>query len=157
MFHSQLGDLIDLARAFPETKIVLNHIGGALGVGPYTDKRKEVLAEWGTQIAKLGQFSNVYIKLGGLGMPSLSGFEMGRQDSAPSSEQLAQAWRPYLDTCIAAFGPDRSMFESNFPVDKMGTGYAVLWNAFKRITAGCSQSEKLALYSGTAKQLYHLG
>ena len=90
-----------------ETKIVLNHIGGALAVGPYADKRKEVFEEWRTQINKLGQFPNVYIKLGGLGMPSLMGFEMGQQDSAPSSEQLAQAWRPYIETCIAAFGPDR--------------------------------------------------
>ena len=105
MFHSQLGDLIDLARVFPETKIVLNHIGGALGVGPYADKRKEVFEEWRTQISKLGQFPNVYIKLGGLGMPSLMGFEMGQQAQAPSSEQLAQAWRPYIETCIEAFGP----------------------------------------------------
>src|ERR671939_101768 len=102
MFHSQLGDLIDLARAFPETRIVLNHIGGALAVGPYADKRQEV-------------------------------FEMGQQSSAPSSEQLAQAWRPYIETCIAAFGPDRSMFESNFPVDKGMCSYSNLWNAFKRI------------------------
>src|SRR5205814_1880554 len=93
------------ARACPETMIVLNHIGGALAVGPYTDKRDEVFAEWSQQIAKLGQFPNVYIKLGGLGMPSLMGFEMGRQDSAPSSKQLAKAWRPYIETCIAAFGP----------------------------------------------------
>ncbi len=124
MFHSQLGDFIDLARAFPETKIVLNHIGGALAVGPYADKREEVFAEWRTQIHKLGQFPNVYIKLGGLGMPSLIGFEMGRAGLPPSSEQLAQAWRPYLDTCIDAFGPDRSMFESNFPVDKGMCSYA---------------------------------
>jgi len=75
----------------------------------------------------------------------------------PNSEAWAAAWRPYVETCIELFGADRCNFESNFPVDKMGTGYAVLWNAFKRITAGCSQSEKLALYSGTAKQLYHLG
>ena len=156
MFHSQLGDLIDLARVFPETKIVLNHIGGALAVGPYTDKRKEVFAEWSTQIAKLGQFPNVYIKLGGLGMPSLSGFEMGRQDSAPSSEQLAQAWRPYLDTCIAAFGPDRSMFESNFPVDKGMCSYANLWNAFKRVAESYSQDEKNAMFHNTALKFYRL-
>jgi predicted TIM-barrel fold metal-dependent hydrolase len=156
MFHSQLGDLIDLARAFPETKIVLNHIGGALGVGPYTDKRKEVFADWSTQIAKLGQFPNVYIKLGGLGMPSLSGFEMGQQDSAPSSEQLAQVWRPYLDTCIAAFSPDRSMFESNFPVDKGMCSYANLWNAFKRVAESYSQDEKNAMFHNTALKFYRL-
>ncbi len=156
MFHSQLGDLIDLARAFPETKIVLNHIGGALAVGPYTDKREEVFAEWSTQIAKLGQFPNVYIKLGGLGMPSLMGFEMGRQDSAPSSEQLAKAWRPYLDTCIAAFGPDRAMFESNFPVDKGMCSYANLWNAFKRVAENYSNDEKNAMFHSTALKFYRL-
>ena len=102
-------------RAFPETKIVLNHVGGALAVGPYADKREEVFAEWRTQIQKLGQFPNVYIKLGGLGMPSLMGFEMGQQETAPSSEQLAKAWRPYLDTCIEAFGPRPLDVREQFP------------------------------------------
>ncbi len=156
MFHTQLGDLIDLARAFPETKIVLNHIGGALGVGPYAGKRDEVFAEWRTQIHKLAQFPNVYIKLGGLGMPSLSGFEMGQQPSAPSSEQLAAAWRPTLEACIEAFGPDRSMFESNFPVDKGMCSYANLWNAFKRVAAPYSQDEKAAMFHNTALKFYRL-
>ena len=156
MFHSQLGDLVDLARAFPETRIVLNHIGGALAVGPYADKRKEVFAEWSTQISKLGQFPNVYIKLGGLGMPSLMGFEMGLEDKAPSSETLAAAWRPYLDHCIAAFGPDRSMFESNFPVDKGMCSYANLWNAFKRVAEHYSADEKNAMFHNTALKFYRL-
>jgi predicted TIM-barrel fold metal-dependent hydrolase len=156
MFHSQLGDLIDLARAFPETKIVLNHIGGALAVGPYAEKRQEVFDEWRTQMQKLGQFPNVYIKLGGLGMPSLMGFEMGRQDSAPSSEQLAKAWAPYLNTCIEAFGPDRAMFESNFPVDKGMCSYSNLWNAFKRVSEGYSNDEKNAMFHNTALKFYRL-
>ena len=156
MFHSQLGDLISLAGAFPETKIVLNHIGGALAVGPFADKREEVFAEWSTQMAKLGQFPNVYIKLGGLGMPSLMGFEMGLQDKAPSSETLAAAWRPYLDHCIAAFGPDRSMFESNFPVDKGMCSYANLWNAFKRVAEHYSADEKNAMFYNTALKFYRL-
>jgi predicted TIM-barrel fold metal-dependent hydrolase len=156
MFHTQLGDLVSLAQAFPETKIVLNHIGGALGVGPYADKRDEVWAEWRTQIQKLGQFPNVYIKLGGLGMPSLSGFEMGQQDRAPSSEQLAAAWRPTLEACIEAFGPDRSMFESNFPVDKGMCSYANLWNAFKRVAEPYSQDEKAAMFHNTALKFYRL-
>src|ERR1043166_7066184 len=138
MFHSQLGDLIDLAR------------------GPYADKRQEVFDEWRTQMQKLGQFPNVYIKLGGLGMPSLMGFEMGRQDSAPSSEQLAKAWRPYIETCIAAFGPDRSMFESNFPVDKGMCSYSNLWNAFKRIAENYSNDEKNAMFHNTALKFYRL-
>jgi len=156
MFHTQLGDLISLAGAFPETKIVLNHIGGALAVGPFAGKRDEVFAEWSMQIQKLGQFPNVYIKLGGLGMPSLMGFEMGQQEQAPSSEQLARAWRPYLETCIAAFGPDRSMFESNFPVDKGMCSYSNLWNAFKRVAENYSNDEKNAMFYNTALKFYRL-
>ncbi|MGH7094169.1 MAG: amidohydrolase family protein, partial [Stellaceae bacterium] len=156
MCHTQRGDLVDRARAFPETRICLNHIGGALGVGPFADKRDEVWAEWLTQIQKLGQFPNVYIKLGGLGMPSLSGFEMGQQERAPSSEQLAAAWRPTLDACIEAFGPDRAMFESNFPVDKGMCSYANLWNAFKRVAEPYSQDEKAAMFHNTALKFYRL-
>ena len=156
MFHTQLGDLVSLAAGFPETKIVVNHIGGALGVGPYAGKQDEVWAEWRTQIQKLGQFPNVYMKLGGLGMPSLSGFEMGQQDSAPSSEQLARAWRPTLDACIEAFGPDRSMFESNFPVDKRYYSYGVMWNAFKKLAASFSADEKAELFFNAAKRVYRL-
>src|SRR5665213_2317914 len=142
MFHSQLGDLVSL--------------GGALAVGPYADRRDEVFAEWRSQIMKLGQFPNLYIKLGGLGMPSLMGFEMGRQDSAPSSEQLAKAWAPYLNTCIEAFGPDRAMFESNFPVDKGMCSYSNLWNAFKRVAEGYSNDEKNAMFHNTALKFYRL-
>ncbi len=156
MFHTQLGDVIDLARAFPETKIVLNHIGGALAVGPYAEQRDEVFDEWRRQIQKLGQFPNVFIKLGGLGMPSLMGFEMGRQERAPSSEQLARAWRRYLDASIEAFGPDRAMFESNFPVDKGMCSYANLWNAFKRVAESYSQDEKNAMFHNTALKFYRL-
>ncbi|HEX3863717.1 MAG TPA: amidohydrolase family protein [Stellaceae bacterium] len=156
MFHSQLGELVSLAAAFPETKIVVNHIGGALAVGPYADKRKEVFDEWRSQIMKLGQYPNVYIKLGGLGMPSLMGFEMGQQEKAPSSEQLAKAWKPYLETCIEAFGPDRGMFESNFPVDKGMCSYANLWNAFKRVSANYSNDEKNKMFHDTALKFYRL-
>jgi predicted TIM-barrel fold metal-dependent hydrolase len=156
MFHTQLGDLISLAGTHPETKIVLNHVGGSLGVGPYAGKRDEVFKEWRAQIQKLGQYPNVYIKLGGLGMPSLMGFEMGLQEKAPSSEQLAKAWAPYLNTCIEAFGPDRSMFESNFPVDKGMCSYANLWNAFKRVAEPYSNDEKNAMFHNTALKFYRL-
>jgi predicted TIM-barrel fold metal-dependent hydrolase len=98
----------------------------------------------------------MYIKLGGLGMPSLMGFEMGQQASAPSSEQLAKAWRPYIETCIAAFGPDRAMFESNFPVDKGMCSYSNLWNAFKRVSEGYSNDEKNAMFHNTALKFYRL-
>jgi predicted TIM-barrel fold metal-dependent hydrolase len=155
MFHTQLGDLVDLARAFPETKIVLNHVGGPLAIGPYAGKRQEGFAEWSTQIQKLGQFPNVYVKLGGLGM-RLGGFDFPERELPPSSAELAEAWRPYIETCIAAFGPERAMFESNFPVDKGMCSYPVLWNAFKRLAEPYSADEKNAMFYNTALKFYRL-
>ena len=156
IYHTQLGDLVDLARAFPETPIVLDHVGGAIGLGPYAGKRDEVFAAWSGQLRELAACPNVHIKLGGLGM-RMFGFTHHMGELPPSSEELAEAWRPYIETCIAAFGPERAMFESNFPVDKGSCGYAALWNAFKRIAAGCSATERAALFAGTATKFYRLG
>jgi L-fuconolactonase len=155
MYHTQLGELIDLAHTFPETPIVLDHVGGPIGLGRYAGRRDEVFAEWRGHIRELAACPNVHIKLGGLGM-RMFGFTVHTGELPPSSEELAAAWRPYIEACIAAFGPQRSMFESNFPVDKGSCGYAALWNAFKRITAGCSTAEKAALFSGTATKFYRL-
>jgi L-fuconolactonase len=155
MYHTQLGDLIDLARAFPQTQIVLDHVGGAIGLGPYAGKRDEVFAEWSGMIRELAACPNVHIKLGGLGM-RMFGFTHHMGDLPPSSEELAAAWRPYIETCIAAFGPERAMFESNFPVDKGSCGYAALWNAFKRIAGGCTAAQKAALFGDTARKFYRL-
>ncbi len=156
MYHTQLDELVDLARAFPATKIVLDHVGGLIGLGRYAGKRDEVFAEWSGRIRELAGCPNVHVKLGGLGM-RMFGFDLHTHELPPSSEDLAAAWRPYIETCIAAFGPDRAMFESNFPVDKGSCGYAALWNAFKRIAAGCSAAEKAALFAGTATKFYRLG
>ena len=156
MYHTQLGELVDLARAFPATPIVLDHVGGPIGLGPYAGRREEVFAEWSARIRELAECPNVHVKLGGLGM-RMFGFTVHTGELPPSSEQLAAAWRPYIETCIAAFGSERAMFESNFPVDKGSCGYAALWNAFKRIAAGCSAADKAALFAGTATKLYRLG
>jgi len=156
MYFTQLGELVDLARAFPETPIVLDHVGGPIGIGPYAAKRDEVFAEWKKSIAELARCPNVHVKLGGLGM-RLFGFDVHTGELPPSSEQLATLWRPYIETCIEAFGADRAMFESNFPVDKGSGSYQIFWNAFKRIAQGCSASEKTALFSGTASRFYRLG
>jgi len=155
MYHTQLGELVDLARAFPETPIVLDHVGGPIGLGPYAGKRDEVFAEWKRSIAELAGCPNVHVKLGGLGM-RLFGFDLHEGELPPSSEELARAWRPYVETCIAAFGASRCMFESNFPVDKGSGSYHVFWNAFKRIAGGCSAAEKTALFAGTASRFYRL-
>ena len=155
LYHTQLGELVDLARAFPAAQIVLDHIGGPIGLGRYAGKRDEVFAEWQARIRELAACPNVHIKLGGLGM-RMFGFDVHTRELPPSSEELAAAWRPYVEACIAAFGPERAMFESNFPVDKGSCSYHALWNAFKRIAAGCSAAEKAALFSATAKKFYRL-
>jgi predicted TIM-barrel fold metal-dependent hydrolase len=154
-YHPQLPDAIDLARASPGTTIILNHVGGVLGVGPYSGKRQEILAGWRKDIAELAKCPNVYVKLGGIGMVSF-GFDFHERDMPPSSEDLAAGWRQYIEPCIESFGVNRCMFESNFPPDKQSCGYTELWNAFKRITASATASEKTALYSGTAAKVYRL-
>ena len=156
MYFTQLGELVDLARAFPDTPIVLDHVGGAIGIGPYAGRRDEVFAQWRRSIEELARCPNVHVKLGGLGM-RLFGFDFHTRELPPSSADLAAAWRPYIETCIAAFGPERAMFESNFPVDKGGGSYQVFWNAFKRIASGCSAGEKAALFAGAASSFYRLG
>ena len=148
-------DAIDLARDFSDTTIILNHVGGVLGVGPYRGRRQEILVGWKKDIAELAKSPNVHIKLGGVGMTSF-GFDFCERDVPPSSEELAVAWGQYIEPCIEAFGVDRCMFESNFPPDKQSGGYTELWNAFKRITSGVSAAEKKALYSGTAARVYRL-
>ncbi len=154
-YHPQLSDAADLARAFPETTIILNHVGGVLGVGPYSGRRAEILSTWNKDIKELAKCPNVNVKLGGIGMTSF-GFAFHEREMPPSSEELAAAWRQYVEPCIEAFGVDHCMFESNFPPDKQSGGYTELWNAFKRITAGCSDAEKAALYSDTAARVYRL-
>ena len=155
LYHPQLGDVVDLARAFPAAPIVMGHIGGVLGYGPYAGRGDEVFANWKRSMTDLAGCPNVAVKLGGQ-MRRLAAFDYGAADMPPSSQQLAGCWRPYMETCIELFGADRCMFESNFPVEKVGTGYAVLWNAFKRIAAGASPDEKRALFAGTARRFYRL-
>lgn len=154
-YHTQLAEVIDLARAFPDQPMVLDHVGGPIGIGRFAARRAEVFAEWRQAIRDLARLPNVTVKLGGLAM-ELGGFGFHHAAAPPASALLAQAWRPYIETCIEAFGTERAMFESNFPVDKGMCGYAVLWNAFKRLAAGASAAEKRALFSDTAARVYRL-
>ncbi len=155
VFHPQLDDVIALARAYPGANLIAGHVGGPLGYGPYAGKQDEVFAWWKSRITELAACPNVVMKLGGM-MMRLAAFDYGTEPLPPTSTQLADLWRPYMETCIEVFGADRCMFESNFPVEKMGSGSAVLWNAFKRIAAGASDEEKEALFSGTARRAYRL-
>jgi len=155
LYHPQIAELGDLARAFPDTRIVLNHVGGPIGSGAYAGTRKQVFPGWAASIKALAACRNVYVKLGGLGM-RLGGFAFHEEAEPPSSATLAAAWRPYVETCIEAFGPSRAMFESNFPVDKGSYSYPVFWNACKLLAKGASEAEKADLFAGTAARFYRL-
>ena len=157
LFHHQIPELADLAAQFPDTPVILDHVGAPLAVGTYAGKRDEVFGTWKNNLTELARRPNVSVKLGGLGM-HLFGFDLDvahRSEPAPS-EEIARLWSPYIETCIEIFGVGRCMFESNFPVDKRCVSYAVLWNTFKRIAAGYSASEKNALFSENASRIYRL-
>ncbi|TKW76233.1 MAG: amidohydrolase, partial [Bradyrhizobium icense] len=155
LFHPQIGELADLARAFPDTKIMLDHCGGPVGRGRFAGKREETFKAWKAAIQDIAKCPNVHVKLGGLAM-CLLGYDFHLRPKPPSSEEAAAAWKPYIETCIEAFGPGRAMFESNFPPDKGQCSYQVIFNAFKRIAAPYSEAEKAALFSGTATDFYRL-
>jgi predicted TIM-barrel fold metal-dependent hydrolase len=154
-YHRQIPEVTALARAFPDTTIILNHFGGPLGIGSYAGKAKDVFAEWRTSIAELAGCPNVVAKLGGINM-EMNGFGWHEKPKPPSSRELADATRHYYDVTIEKFGAGRCMFESNFPVDKASCSYTVLWNAFKRIASGCSAAEKANLFHDTAARVYRL-
>ncbi len=152
VYHTQLDEVSDLADAFPNTTIVLNHVGSPILGGPFADKRAEVFTDWKAGMTRLAQRPNVTVKLGALPI-RLPGSTASR-DMPPSSEEIAIAWGPWMKTCIELFGADRCMFESNFPVQKRWSSFAVTWNGFKRIATGASADEKKALFAGTAARVY---
>jgi L-fuconolactonase len=155
IFHTQIDELTEIAGAFPGTSIVLDHIGLPLHIGRFADRDAEVLANWRLSLRRLAKCENVTIKIGGFAQ-RFSGWNLHERPNTPSSEELASLWRPYVETCIEAFGANRCMFESNFPVDKAGYSYSACWNAFKRLTASCTDAEKDALFSDTARRIYRL-
>lgn len=158
LLEPQLADLLDLARAFPDQPIVLDHCGTPLNIASYRGKLSANFERWAGMVRQIAACPNVTVKLGGLAMAFCGMPEEGpagaRDDGGCSSEDLATQWRPYIETCIEAFGPDRAMFESNYPVDRWGASYPVLWNAFKRLASGASAEEKHALFAGTAARVY---
>jgi L-fuconolactonase len=156
-YHTQLGDVLDLARAFPQIRIMLNHVGGPAGVGRFQGRQAEVFPVWRAAMAALAACPNVWVKLGGLGV-RVCGFGFGFNERArpAGSDELVPVWRPYIETCIDLFGVGRAMFESNFPVDKISCSSRAQWNAFKRIVAGASAEEKAKLFRGNAMAFYRL-
>ncbi|WP_144097949.1 amidohydrolase family protein [Croceicoccus sediminis] len=155
VLEPQLPEVEDLAKAFSDQPIVLNHVGTPLGIAGYAGKLTERFETWRESISRLAQLDNVSVKLSGLAMPYCAFPGLG-MDTRPTSSQLAELWAPYIETCIEAFGPSRSMFASNFPVEKWGADYTTLWNAFKRIASAASDEEKAMLFSGTANQVYRI-
>jgi predicted TIM-barrel fold metal-dependent hydrolase len=155
VFEPQLPDVIDLARSFPGTQIILNHVGFPIGVGRYQGQREARFGIWRDNIRALAACENVAVKLGGLGSP-FAGLPSFQQSPPASSQQLASEWKPYIETCIEAFGVERCMFESNYPMESTIGSYVTVWNAFKRLTADFSASEKRALFSGTASRIYRI-
>ncbi len=156
LYHPQIPDVTAMARAIPDLNIVLNHIGGPLGINAYAGKRDEVFADWNKSIRELATCPNVTVKVGGIGM-RLNGYDFHDQPKPPAAQVLADAWKPYVETCIEAFGANRCMFESNFPVDKGSYPYSAYWNACKLLAKGANETEKRDLFAGTADRFYRLG
>jgi predicted TIM-barrel fold metal-dependent hydrolase len=155
VYHPQLFELAEVAKNCPGTPIVIDHLGCILGTGPYKDQRHIILEFWKEAMTELASCPNTFLKLGGIGMPMM-GFRWDKQDNPATSSQLVEAWEAPIKEMIELFGPERCMFESNFPVDRRGAGYTVLWNAFKKIAVNYSNGEKKWLFHDTAADAYRL-
>jgi predicted TIM-barrel fold metal-dependent hydrolase len=155
LFESQLPEIVGLAQRFPETQIILNHVGMPVGLGCYAGGHAERFPVWRESLRQAARCPNIALKVGGLGN-AMCGFPSLGSPDAVGSAELAEQWRPYVETSIEAFGVDRCMFESNFPVDGVTARYPVVWNAFKRIVRSASAAEKAALFFGTAAKIYRL-
>ena len=155
VYHPQLHELYDLAQAFPDTKIILNHLGGPLGTGIYRGKLDEIYPFWKKQIANLAQCKNIYLKVGGIQMP-LNGHDWHKRSVPPTSDELITVNHDWYMYAIEQFGPERSMFESNFPVDKQSCSYNVVWNQFKKLSMKFSKTERQFLFHDTAMNVYQL-
>jgi L-fuconolactonase len=155
LYHTQLDELAELARAVPELTIVLNHIGGLVRVGPYANRDNEVLAAWRQGIANVAACPNIVLKLGGVGQKRF-GYDWLARETPIGSAELADTLAPLMHYCIEKFGPERCMFESNFPVDKVSYSYTVVFNAFKRLSKNYTAGERAALFHDTAARVYRI-
>jgi L-fuconolactonase len=154
-YHHQNADFAALAAAVPGTTLVLDHFGTPLGVGRFAGRRDEVFEGWRRDIAAIAELPNVVAKLGGLAMPD-NGFGWHERDRPATSDELVEAHARYYHHTIDCFGPERCMFESNFPVDRFSVSYRVLWNGLKKIAARYAPDERDALFFGTAQRVYRL-
>lgn len=152
-YQTQHEEILDLAGAFPDLRIVFNHAGGVLGTGPYVGRSDALYASWLAGMKALADQPNLYVKLGGLGMER-SGLPFFKRHQRPTGMELAASWRPWLEAAIGLFGPARCMFESNFPVDRASCSYGALWNAFKIVTADLSSADRQYLFHDAASIFY---
>jgi len=152
-YHPQLPELCSLADAFPSVPIVVNHCGGPLGIGPYVGP--ETFARWKRLVTEVARRPNTLMKLGGMSRRRC-GFTFEDRLVPPRAEELARAWRPFIETCIELFGPTRCMFESNFPPDNVAGSYRTIWNALKLTPSRCSPADRCALFYGTARRVYRI-
>lgn len=155
-YHHQNVDFLDLARDVPEATMVLDHFGTPLGVGIYRGAGDAIFEQWKEDIRQIARCPNVYAKLGGLAMPD-NGFGWDRREQPPDSDEFVRRQKKYYLHTIDCFGPERCMFESNFPVDRLSISYPVLWNGFKKMVADFSEEDRHALFFGTAEKVYGLG
>ena len=155
LYFPQLEELADFAKSLPDLTIVLNHIGGLLREGPYATRDDEVLPAWREGLATVAQCPNVIMKLGGVGQLRF-GFDWHARAKPIGSEELADSLSPLMSYCIEQCGPQRCMFESNFPVDKISYSYKVAYNAFKRRSKGYSATERAAMFHDNAARVYKL-
>ena len=155
LYHTHISDLTDLAKTFPDTTIIFNHLGGPIGVGSFAGRRDEVFQAWKPDVAKLAECPNVVAKVGGIQMV-VNGYGWHEREKPPTSDELLAANKDWYNYIIDQFGPDRCMFESNFPVDKLSCSYTVLWNQFKKLTSGFSEDERAAMFHDTAMRTYRL-
>ena len=154
-YHHQNHDFLELARAVPGTTMVLDHFGTPLGVGPWEGRHDEVFDGWADDMAAIAECPNVVCKLGGLAMPD-NGFGWHAGDRPPTSDEFVAVQARWYHHLIDTFGPDRCMFESNFPVDRLSVSYPVLWNGLKKIAARYGPDERAELFAGTARRVYRL-
>lgn len=154
-YHHQLEEFADLARTFPNITIILDHFGGPLGIGPFANQHEAVFSAWRESMAELNDCQNVYLKLGGINM-KVNGYGWHKRSHPPSSDELVDITGHYYEHCIETFGARRCMFESNFPVDGESCSYAVLWNAFKKLSKGLDVADRQALFHDTAAKVYRL-
>ncbi|WP_040492081.1 amidohydrolase family protein [Ilumatobacter nonamiensis] len=154
-FHHQITDFTDLARATPGTTMVLDHFGTPVGVGRFAGRHDQIFEQWKLDIAEVAACPNTVAKLGGLAMPD-NGFGFHTAAAPPTSDELLRAQRRWYEHTIECFGPERCMFESNFPVDRFSLSYTAYWNAMQKLAAQYSDAEQDALFSGTARRVYRL-